>query len=112
MFDCLCNSAHISHFPPIPLSMLPLLLSLIGSKVLDLGCVPGAWLQVACQQLGPKEAGGLVLGLDIQEVSVPKKFCDDRVKVLQQDARLLTPEILTEYTQDVSGGAGGGGGGQ
>jgi hypothetical protein len=39
-----------------------------GAKVLDLGCVPGAWLQVACQQLGPNERGGLVLGIDIQEV--------------------------------------------
>jgi 23S rRNA U2552 (ribose-2'-O)-methylase RlmE/FtsJ len=37
-----------------------------GGKVLDLGCVPGAWLQVACQQLGPRERGGLVLGVDIQ----------------------------------------------
>jgi hypothetical protein len=37
-----------------------------GGKVLDLGCVPGAWLQVACQQLGPRDRGGLVLGVDIQ----------------------------------------------
>lgn len=37
-----------------------------GSRVLDLGCVPGAWLQVACQNLGPRSAGGMVLGIDIQ----------------------------------------------
>lgn len=41
-----------------------------GGRVLDLGCVPGAWLQVACQQLGPRERGGLVLGIDIQEAKV------------------------------------------
>jgi hypothetical protein len=39
-----------------------------GAKVLDLGCVPGAWMQVACQQIGPHDRGGLVLGVDIQEV--------------------------------------------
>ncbi|WIA19425.1 hypothetical protein OEZ85_004043 [Tetradesmus obliquus] len=71
-----------------------------GGKVLDLGCVPGAWLQVACQQLGPRDRGGLVLGVDIQEVSIPPKFCDDRVSVLQADARLLTPEVLQAYTTD------------
>lgn len=46
--------------------MPPLLCA--GGKVLDLGCVPGAWLQVSCQQLGPHDRGGLVLGVDIQEV--------------------------------------------
>ncbi len=37
-----------------------------GGRVLDLGCSPGAWLQVSCQEIGPKERGGLVLGIDIQ----------------------------------------------
>lgn len=71
--------------------------------MLDLGCVPGAWLQVACQQLGPRDRGGLVLGVDIQEVAIPQKFCDDRVCVLQADARLLTPDVFSQYTQDVGG---------
>ena len=29
-----------------------------GGSVLDLGCHPGAWLQVACQSLGAPKAGG------------------------------------------------------
>jgi 23S rRNA U2552 (ribose-2'-O)-methylase RlmE/FtsJ len=37
-----------------------------GGRVLDLGCHPGAWLQVACQSLGPPKRGGLVIGVDIQ----------------------------------------------
>ena len=37
-----------------------------GGRVLDLGCHPGAWLQVACGALGPPGRGGLVLGVDIQ----------------------------------------------
>lgn len=76
-------------------------LSSTGGKVLDLGCVPGAWLQVSCQQLGLRDKGGLVLGVDIQDVSIPPKHCDDRVYVLQADARQLTPDVFQQYTQDV-----------
>ncbi|CAD7695331.1 unnamed protein product [Ostreobium quekettii] len=68
-----------------------------GGFVLDLGCAPGAWLQVACQELGPRKRGGLVLGVDIQDVKIPQKFCDDRVRVLQGDARDLTPQMLREH---------------
>ena len=39
-----------------------------GSNVLDLGCSPGAWLQVATVALGA--AGGSVLGVDLK-VGVP-----------------------------------------
>lgn len=46
-----------------------------GSKVLDLGCSPGAWLQVACQQLGPPDRGGTVLGVDIQVSQVLGANC-------------------------------------
>jgi len=36
------------------------------------------------------------------QVVVPQRFCDDRVQVLQADARLLTPAVLKQYTTDVS----------
>ncbi|XWS74955.1 hypothetical protein CRYUN_Cryun01aG0043200 [Craigia yunnanensis] len=38
-----------------------------GSSVLDLGCAPGAWLQVACQSLGPLKNGGAVVGIDVKK---------------------------------------------
>ena len=43
-----------------------------GGKVLDLGCAPGSWLQVAQERVGPK---GLVVGIDLKPVdrSVPEK---------------------------------------
>ncbi|KAG1679133.1 hypothetical protein FOA52_000488 [Chlamydomonas sp. UWO 241] len=68
-----------------------------GSKVLDLGCSPGAWMQVACKELGPRAKGGLVLGIDIQATKMPPKFCDDRVSIMQADAREVSPQTLEEY---------------
>lgn len=37
-----------------------------GGRVLDLGCAPGSWLQVAAEAVGP---GGAVAGLDLQPVT-------------------------------------------
>ena len=37
-----------------------------GDRVLDLGCAPGAWLQVAAEFVG---ARGVVLGVDLQRVT-------------------------------------------
>lgn len=70
-----------------------------GGRVLDLGCHPGAWLQVACQSLGPKAKSGLVLGVDLQATTTPR-FCDERVKIFQADARALTPEFWQEHCPD------------
>lgn len=36
-----------------------------GGRVLDLGCAPGAWLQVAAEVVGPK---GVVVGVDLKPV--------------------------------------------
>ena len=52
-----------------------------GAAVLDLGCFPGAWLQVACQKLGPPRSGGTVVGIDLKETAVPSTLCDERVTV-------------------------------
>lgn len=35
-----------------------------------------------------------------QAVSVPPRFCDDRVKVLQGDAREISPLVLQEYAPE------------
>jgi len=56
-----------------------------GSRVLDLGCHPGSWLQVASRALGPPERGGLVIGIDLKETAAPPAT-DDRVIILQGDA--------------------------
>ncbi|CAI9092380.1 OLC1v1027600C1 [Oldenlandia corymbosa var. corymbosa] len=88
-----------------------------GSSVLDLGCAPGAWLQVACQSLGPLKNGGAVVGIDIKKVKVPPTHCDARVKTFSADVmnlpkekiRALSPEnkgfsvILSDMCPSVSG---------
>jgi 23S rRNA (uridine2552-2'-O)-methyltransferase len=37
-----------------------------GDRVLDCGCAPGSWLQVAAERVGPK---GVVVGIDLQPVT-------------------------------------------
>ncbi len=43
-----------------------------GNRVLDLGCAPGAWSQVAAPLVGPN---GVLVGIDIEpvEIDIPQK---------------------------------------
>ncbi|XP_042465335.1 ribosomal RNA large subunit methyltransferase E-like isoform X1 [Zingiber officinale] len=88
-----------------------------GASVLDLGCAPGAWLQVACQSLGPLEKGGSVIGIDIKKVKVPSSHCDSRVRaicldvmnLLRDQVKAMSPQergfsvILSDMCPPVSG---------
>uniref|UniRef100_A0A0D9W0U1 rRNA methyltransferase 2, mitochondrial n=1 Tax=Leersia perrieri TaxID=77586 RepID=A0A0D9W0U1_9ORYZ len=88
-----------------------------GAAVLDLGCAPGAWLQVACQNLGPLEKGGVVVGVDVKKVKVPSAHCDSRVRtvcadlmtLMKKQARAMSPQergfsvILSDMCPVVSG---------
>ncbi len=53
-----------------------------GSRVLDLGCAPGAWLLYAAEKTGPK---GRVVGIDIQPVSI----------ALPEQVRVITADLYT-----------------
>ncbi|CAI0412016.1 unnamed protein product [Linum tenue] len=81
-----------------------------GSSVLDLGCAPGAWLQVACQSLGPLQSGGAVVGIDLKKVKVPSAHCDARVQTVSADVVKLPMDqkkgfsvILSDMCPSVSG---------
>lgn len=50
-----------------------------GNFVLDIGCAPGGWMQVARKIVGDK---GYVLGIDIQTIP---SFEQDNVEFLQKD---------------------------
>jgi len=63
-----------------------------GQRVLDLGCAPGSWLQVAAQKVGPD---GVVAGIDLQRVGagVPRE-----VTAMQGDFTTATLESLLAPT--------------
>lgn len=61
-----------------------------GYRVLDLGCAPGAWLQVASKLVGDT---GRVVGLDLKDVR--EKF-PKNVRVFRGDARTFDIETLIE----------------
>ena len=60
-----------------------------GRRVLDLGCAPGSWIQVAAKRVGPD---GLVVGIDLQ--AVPGNFHGGTVHILQGDAAELDDAML------------------
>ncbi|KAK1355319.1 FtsJ domain-containing protein [Heracleum sosnowskyi] len=68
-----------------------------GSSVLDLGCAPGAWLQVACQSLGPLKNGGSVVGIDLKKVKVPT-LCDSRVQTISADVMNLPKDQIRKLS--------------
>lgn len=66
-----------------------------GDRVLDLGCAPGAWLQVATEVVG---RGGRVVGLDLQAC---RAGFGPNVSTLVGDVNETAPASLT----DAAGGA-------
>jgi 23S rRNA (uridine2552-2'-O)-methyltransferase len=60
-----------------------------GDRVLDLGCAPGAWLQVAREIVGPR---GTIVGVDLQEV---RRDLGDNIHLVQGDVREIDPGTLT-----------------
>jgi len=63
-----------------------------GSKVLDLGCAPGAWVQVALPIVGAK---GLVVGVDLEKIE-KKDLSAPNFRFIHGDAFKLKPEDLSE----------------
>lgn len=53
-----------------------------GDRVLDCGCAPGSWLQVAAQRVGPR---GFVVGIDLKPVT--HRFAEPNVATIVGDLR-------------------------
>lgn len=68
-----------------------------GSRVLDLGCAPGAWVQVALPLVGDK---GCVVGVDLEKIE-EKTLSHPRFRFIHGDAFKLKPEDLPEAPFDV-----------
>ena len=63
-----------------------------GQRVVDLGCWPGGWLQVAAREVGPE---GRVVGIDLAEISPPLGLAN--VLALQGD--LSDPSALARVRE-------------
>jgi len=63
-----------------------------GMSVLDLGCAPGSWLQVAAELVGED---GLVAGVDLSDVRAPMPPCvvTMRGDFIKQDATTLLEPV-------------------
>lgn len=45
-----------------------------------------------------------MLGIDIQAVTLPPRFCDSRVKIMQADAREVSPLVFQVSVEKCEGG--------
>jgi 23S rRNA (uridine2552-2'-O)-methyltransferase len=69
-----------------------------GQRVIDLGCWPGGWLQVAAQEVGP---AGRVAGLDLAAIDPPLEFAN--AVALVGDVR--QPAVRTQLLEAAGGPA-------
>lgn len=72
-----------------------------GMRVVDLGCAPGSWLQVASEIVGPK---GLVIGIDLQEVrpGLAPNIRTIAGDIFKTDAAALLPEPDAKFNAVIS----------
>lgn len=54
----------------------------LGDAVLDCGCAPGSWLQVAARRVGPK---GVVIGIDLKPITF--RFQEPNIRTIEGDVR-------------------------
>ncbi len=80
-----------------------------GSRVVDLGCAPGGWLQVAAKEVGP---AGKVIGIDLKPVepvasAVVLEGSVEEPSVLEEIAAILggakADVVLSDLAPNVSG---------
>lgn len=64
-----------------------------GDAVLDCGCAPGSWLQVAARRVGPK---GLVVGIDLKPITF--RFQESNIRTIEGDLREASAETLLAGT--------------
>ena len=67
-----------------------------GQRVIDLGCWPGGWLQVAAEGVGPN---GRVVGVDLAPIDPPLEFAN----AIALTGDLAQPQVLAAVL-DAAGG--------
>ncbi|HVX03217.1 MAG TPA: RlmE family RNA methyltransferase [Nitrososphaera sp.] len=80
-----------------------------GNRIVDIGCAPGGWVQVATKEVGP---GGRVVGIDLKEVepvadsTILQGSIDDPVavgKIIEALGAEKADVILSDLAPNVSG---------
>ena len=83
-----------------------------GNRVVDIGCAPGGWLQVATEQVGVGSNGNRVIGIDLKEVEpvtgafILQGSIDDPVtvgKIIEFLGGEKADVILSDLAPNVSG---------
>lgn len=69
-----------------------------GDRVLDCGCAPGSWLQVASKRVGEK---GIVIGIDLQPL---RRKIANNVRTMEGDLTMAEPVELMHLAGDEEGG--------
>ncbi len=69
-----------------------------GQRVIDLGCWPGGWLQVAAEAVGPK---GRIVGVDLAAIDPPLK----NENVIAFCADITQPGVANELIERLGGRA-------
>lgn len=69
-----------------------------GDRVVDLGCWPGGWLQVASERVGPK---GRVVGVDLAAVDPPL----ENANVIAFEGDIGEPAVLQRILEELGGPA-------
>jgi 23S rRNA (uridine2552-2'-O)-methyltransferase len=71
-------------------------LLLLGRRVVDLGCAPGGWTQVAVERVGARDGRGAVVGVDLSETAPIAG-----ARILRAD--IYEPAITTAITSNLGG---------
>ena len=67
-----------------------------GDAVLDCGCAPGSWLQVAARRVGPK---GIVIGIDLKPIK--QRFQEGNIRTIEGDlCEAKASDLLREVQRD------------
>ncbi len=69
-----------------------------GDRVVDLGCWPGGWLQVASERVGPK---GRVVGVDLAALDPPL----ENANVIAFEGDISEPAVLQRILDELGGQA-------
>ncbi len=69
-----------------------------GDRVVDLGCWPGGWLQVASERVGPK---GRVVGVDLAAIEPPL----ENANVIAFEGDIAEPSVLQRILDELGGPA-------